>query len=144
MTPFRSIRDRVSPPHLPESPPIVRWGNTPSNATSRLPSLAVCAALPNKCAIGRQIVDWQHSLEQTWSKLHFGEVKVKTPHTQHVFEVEIYLSNLDPKAVRASTGYVYSTAVSAVRRPADYTVRVIRHCDGVAVPLENPLILWER
>jgi hypothetical protein len=52
----------------------------------------------------RQIVDWQHSLEQTSSKLHFGEVKVETRHTQHVFEVEIYLSDLDPKAVRASTG----------------------------------------
>jgi glycogen phosphorylase len=59
---------------------------------------------------------------------------------QHVFEVEIYLSDLDPKAVRASTGYVYSRSVSAVRRPA----RVIPHCDGVAVPLENPLILWQR
>jgi glycogen phosphorylase len=112
----------------------------PAAVAYRLRSIA------NECAIGRQIVDWQHSLEQTLSKLNFGEVKVETRDKQHVFEVEveIYLSNLDPKAVRASTGYVYSTAVSAVRRPADYTVRVIPHCDGVAVPLENPLILWQR
>ena len=34
--------------------------------------------MANKGAIGRQIVDWQHSLEQKWAALHFGEVKVET------------------------------------------------------------------
>ena len=32
----------------------------------------------NKGAIGRQVVDWQHSLEQKWDTLQFGEVKVET------------------------------------------------------------------
>ena len=32
----------------------------------------------NKGAIGRQIVAWQHSLEQKWATLRFGEVKVET------------------------------------------------------------------
>ena len=27
---------------------------------------------------------------------------------------------------------------------ADYTARVIPHCDGVAVPLEDARILWQR
>ena len=44
----------------------------------------------------------------------------------------------------ASGGYVYSAAVSAARPPADYTARVIPHCDGVAVPLEAARILWQR
>jgi starch phosphorylase len=39
---------------------------------------------------------------------------------------------------------VYSAAVSAVRPPADYTARVIPHCDGVVVPLEEARILWQR
>jgi hypothetical protein len=34
-------------------------------------------------------------------------------------------------------GYVYSAAVSAAGPPADYTARVIPHCDGVAIPLED-------
>ena len=29
-------------------------------------------------AVGRQVVDWQHALEQKWAMLHFGEVKVET------------------------------------------------------------------
>ena len=120
-------------------------------------------------AIGRQMVDWQHSLEQKWATLHFGEVKVETRGEQHVFEVQVCLNDLDPKAVRvelyadgvmgsapvrqemkrvrqlagASGGYVYSAAVSAARPPADYTARVIPHCDGVAIPLEDARILWQ-
>jgi glycogen phosphorylase len=124
----------------------------------------------NKGAIGRQMVDWQHSLEQKWTTLHFGEVKVETRGEQHVFEVQVFLNDFDPKAVRvelyadgvrgsgperhemkrvrqlagASGGYVYSAAVSAARPRADYTSRVIPDCDGVAVPLEAAQILWQR
>ena len=97
-------------------------------------------------------------------------MKVETRGEQHVFEVQVYLDDLDPEAVRvelyadgvkggapvrqemkrvrqlagASGGYVYSAAVSAARPAADYTARVIPHCDGVAVPLEAAPILWQR
>lgn len=124
----------------------------------------------NKGAMGRQVVDWQQSLEQKWATLHFGEVKVATHGGQHVFEVQVVLHDLDPNAVRvelyadgltgspsvrhemnrvgqlagASGSYVYSAAVSAARPPADYTARVVPHCDRVAVPLEDARILWQR
>jgi starch phosphorylase len=124
----------------------------------------------NKGALGKQVVDWKQSLEQKWATLYFGEVKVETRGDQHVFEVQVCLSDLDPQAVRvelyadgvkgstsvrqemkrvrqlasASGGYVYSAAVSAARPPADYTARVISHCAGVAVPLEADRILWQR
>jgi len=120
--------------------------------------------------VGRQVVDRQHSLEEKWATLHFGAVKVETRGEQHVFEVQICLKDLDPKAVRvelyadgvmgsapvrqemkcvrqpagASGDYVYSAAVSAARPPADYTARVIPHGDGVAIPLEDARILWQR
>ncbi len=124
----------------------------------------------NKGAIGRQIVDWRHSLEQKWATLHFGEVKVETRAEQHVFEVQVYLNDLDPKAMRVELyadgvnggipvrqemklvrqlagspgGYVCSATVAAARPPADYTVRVMPRCDGVAIPLEDERILWQR
>ena len=125
--------------------------------------------IANKGAIGRQVVDWRHSLEQKWSKLRFGEMKVETKGNQHIYEVQVYLNDLDPNAVRvelyadgvngatpvrqemkrvrqlagALGGYVYSAAVSAARAPGDYTARVIPHCDGVAIPLEDARILWQ-
>ena len=124
----------------------------------------------DKGAVGRQMVNWQHTLEQKWATLSFGEVKVQTNAAQHVFEVQVRLNDLDPKAVRvelcadgvtgsdpvrqemkpvrqpvgASGYYVYSAAVSAARAAKDYTARVIPHYDGVAIPLENARILWQR
>jgi starch phosphorylase len=121
-------------------------------------------------AVGRQVVDWRQELEQKWATLHFGEVKVETKGKQHVFEIQVYLNDLDPKAVRvelyadgmnggapvrqemkrvrqlagASGGCVYGAAVPAARPSADYTARVIPHCDGVAIPLEDARILWQR
>ena len=126
--------------------------------------------IANKGAIGRRMVDWRHSLEQKWAALHFGEVKVETRNEQHIFEVQVYLNDLDPRAVRVelyadgvmgsaparqemkrvrqpagtSGDCVYSAAVSADRPAADYTPRVIPHCDGVAIPLEAAQILWQR
>jgi len=123
----------------------------------------------NKGAVGREVVDWQHSLQQKWTTLHFGEVKVETRGEQHLFEVQVCLKDLSPKAVRvelyadgvmgsapvrqemkpvrqlagALGDYVYSAAVSAARPPADYTARVIPHSDGVAIPLEAAQILWQ-
>ena len=95
---------------------------------------------------------------------------METKDKQHVFEVEVYLAHLDPKAVRvelyadgsndgsqvrqemkcdrqvagASDGYIYSAAVPAARPAADYTARVIPQYSGVAVPLEADHILWQR
>jgi len=124
----------------------------------------------DNAAAGRQMLNWRQTLDQKWTALHFGEVKVETRGKQQVFEVHIFLNGLDPKAVRvelyadgmnggapmrqemkrsrqqvgASGRTVYRGAVSAARPPDDYTARVIPHCDGVAIPLEVNYILWQR
>jgi glycogen phosphorylase len=41
-------------------------------------------------------------------------------------------------------GHVFRAAVPATRPATDYTARVIPHCDGVAIPLEEVHILWQR
>jgi starch phosphorylase len=123
-----------------------------------------------KGAVGRNMVNWQHLVEQKWASLRFGEVKVETVGEQHVFDIQVYLADLEPTAVRvelyadgikggapvrqemkrvrqlagASGSYGYSAAVPAARPPADYTARVVPRCDGVAIPLEDARILWQR
>jgi len=124
----------------------------------------------DKGAVGRQIVDWQHSLQRNWATLRFGEVNVETKGKQHVYEVQVYLNDLDPNVVRVELyadgmnggspvrqemkrvrqradvpgGCVYRAVVSAARPSTDYTARVIPHCDGAAIPLEAARILWQR
>jgi starch phosphorylase len=124
----------------------------------------------DKGAIGRQMVDWQHSLEQKWPALRFGDMKVETKGQQHVFDLEVYFNDLDPKTVRielyaesvngcgprreemklarqlagASGGYVYSAAVPAAQPPTDYAARMTPQRSGTAIPLESTRILWHR
>jgi starch phosphorylase len=124
----------------------------------------------DKGAIGVQMVDWRRALEQKWTALHFGDVKVESDSKRHLFEVHVYLDDLDPEAVQAElyadgvsgappqrvpmqrvrqlvgaiNGYAYRAEVPAARPATDYTARVIPHCDGVVVPLEDARILWQR
>jgi starch phosphorylase len=126
--------------------------------------------IANKGAIGRQIVDWQHAVDRKWGSLRFGDLRVETNADHQVFEVEIFLNDLDPNAVRvelyadginggdpvrqgmkwarllpgAPDGCVYHATVPAARPAGDYTARVTPHYDGVAVPLGDARILWQR
>jgi starch phosphorylase len=122
-----------------------------------------------KGATSMRVVDWQRALGKNWSYVHFGDVKVASDGEKHLFEVQVYLNGLDPNAVLVelyadglnggdpvrqemprgqqlvgANGYVYSSSVPASRPATDYTVRVIPHYPGVAIPLEDARILWQR
>ncbi len=135
-----------------------------------LPAAAAYQArAENKGAVGRHMVDWQHAVDGKWGSLRFGDLRVETTADHHVFEVEIFLNDLDPNAVRvelyadginggdpvreemkcarplpdASRPCIYHATVPNARPARDYTARVMPHCDGVAVPLEDARILWQ-
>ncbi|OYW77752.1 MAG: alpha-glucan phosphorylase [Verrucomicrobia bacterium 12-59-8] len=124
----------------------------------------------DKGTLGQQMLSWHHMLDEKWGTFRFGEMKIETRDEQHAFEVQVYLNEVEPKAVcvelyadgiadRAaerlemmcvhpltgiSGGYLYHAAVPAIRSSDDYTARIITRYDGVAVPLENARILWQR
>jgi starch phosphorylase len=108
-------------------------------------------------------------LDHNWSGLRFGAVNVTSSPEQHAFEVEVWLNDLDPGAVRVELyadgvsgqdsvlqemtllkrlaergGAVYGAHVSGDRRATDYTARIVPHHAGVAVPLEARQITWQR
>jgi starch phosphorylase len=108
-------------------------------------------------------------MEQNWSNLRFGEIKVASDGKKHIFEVQVYLNGIDANSVRVelyadgvnggepvrqemkvvgqlagANGTTYSAQVPTTRPATDYTARVIPRCDGVAVPLEASQILWQR
>jgi len=124
----------------------------------------------NKGAVGRAVVNWEQTVKGKWGTLRFGDMTVQTNAAQHIFEVEVYLNDLDQKTVRVelyadgingsdpirlemacvrplaceSRAGIYRASVSAARFATDYTARIIPYCSGVAVPLEVDLILWQR
>ena len=133
-------------------------------------AVAYHARVADQGAVGRKMVDWQQEFQRRWATLHFGEVKIETCGERHVFMIQVCLGGLDPGAVLvelyangsagsaparqemklvrqladASGGDVYYAAVPATRPAADYTARVLPSCAGLAVPLENARILWQR
>jgi starch phosphorylase len=121
-------------------------------------------------AAARTLVDGRNSLAEKWPALRFGAVTVETNATQHVVATEVFFSDVNPDAVRVELyangaqgesavrlemtrvgpladragGFAYSVTVSSARPASDYTARVVPHIDGLAVPLETGLVLWQR
>ena len=119
---------------------------------------------------GKKGLLWQHTLEQKWGLLRFGNVKIETDAGQYTFEVQINLDDLDPNAVtvelyadgihedapvrqemvrdRQLAGtmgeYQYRAQVPATRPATDYTPRVIPHSPDITIPLEAARILWQK
>ena len=124
----------------------------------------------DKGAIGAQLVEWRRALDHHWGALRFGELKFDNDGKQQVFELQVYLDDLDPAAVRvelyangvdggapervamqrmrplvgATNGYAYRAELPAARPAMDYTARLVPHRDDAAVPLEAAQILWQR
>ena len=124
----------------------------------------------DKGAMGRDLVNWEHTLKEKWVTLRFGDVKVQTNAAQHIFEATVYLNELNPNVVRVELyadgingsspirremkrvpqptgeprGEIYRASVAATRLATDYTARIIPYCAGLAVPLEVGPILWQR
>ena len=123
----------------------------------------------NKGAMGRHAVDWQRMVDREWGSLRLGNLRVETNARNHVFEVEVFLNGLDPNAARVelyadgingvdpvlvemkcvcqltvTSPRVYQATVPTIRPARDYTVRLTPRCDGIAIPLEDARILWQR
>jgi len=128
------------------------------------------ARTAQKGLLGRQLVESRHRLEKQWNSLHFGAVKVETHGGWHLFEVKVFLGDLDPRMVRVelyaggvkggacarqemtlstrqsglTASPVYGATVPADRPSADYTARIVSQGEGVAIPLEDARVMWQR
>jgi starch phosphorylase len=113
---------------------------------------------------------WQNVLTRHWSAIRFGSVVLKPSDAHYQFEVQVYLDDIPPEAVRVElyadpvdgadpvrqpmdrgaplagvgNGYVYRATVPAGRPAADYTPRVVPEHPAAVVPLEANRILWYR
>jgi glycogen phosphorylase len=119
-------------------------------------------------AMGADLVTWQARLAQHWSNLRFGSATVEQKNGQYVFQVQVFLDELGPDAVRvelyaeakdghavtrepatrgehlvgSANGFKYTARIPATRPVADYTPRLVPQYAGAFVPLEAPFILW--
>jgi glycogen phosphorylase len=131
---------------------------------------AYCSRAAAGGAFGDGLLKWRKMIDTQWGQIRFGAVKIETRNPDHIFEVQVFLNELDPDAVRvevyadpvdggepfrqemtrgeklvgSARGYAYTAHVPAARPSGDYTARVVPFKAGVFVPLEAPEILWQR
>jgi starch phosphorylase len=112
---------------------------------------------------------WYLALTNHWHQVRFGQFTVQESSNRYLFQVEVFLGDLSPAAVRVElyaeplpgaanpvripmdrgellsgpgVGYQYHAAVSTGRTARDYTPRVIPYHAEASVPLEANFILW--
>jgi starch phosphorylase len=124
----------------------------------------------DKCSKGKQIIEWQKTLDQKWNSIRFGDVSCYPKLDKRHFDVQVYFNDVDPNSIDVelyadkvgdeasivlkmsrgaklegtNNGYNYNVEVSSNRTDLDFTARIIPSFPNVSVPLENSHILWQR
>jgi starch phosphorylase len=127
-----------------------------------------CERSANQGALGARLLNWQRDLAKDWPTMRFGTARADQNGDEYVFQVQVYLNNIDPEAVRVElyadgpngeepvrqpmdrgaalpetpNGFLYTARVPASRPAGHYTPRVIPCKKGASVPLEAPWIHW--
>ena len=131
---------------------------------------AYCSRAAERGKAAAELIQWQRDLSENWPHIRFGQAHVETHDGQHVFEVQVYLDEVNADSVRVELyadptegdqpirqamqrghellgsygGYSYSASLPATRPASDYTPRVVPFKAGAIVPLEAGEILWQR
>ena len=122
----------------------------------------------NRGALGVDLVAWEAELAKHWPSLRFGSATLQQQGKQNLFEVQVFLGEMNPDFVRvelyangqkdtapiiqpmtrgqglvdAANGSAYTATIPANRPAEDYTPRMVPQHVGAWVPLEAPFILW--
>ncbi|RMD80207.1 MAG: glycosyltransferase family 1 protein [Gammaproteobacteria bacterium] len=122
-------------------------------------------------ALAKELEAWEGRLREHWPRVHLGRPELSREGDCWELRLPVYLPGLHPEDVRvelyaeplgegeepvrepmrreaaltgAVGGYLYVGRVPASRPAEHYTPRVVPHHPQAAVPLELPLILWQR
>ncbi len=121
-----------------------------------------------RAALASELLDWQARLGRHWSKVRFGDLRVETHEGLHLFQIPVYLGELEPESVTvqlyadavdgdvpilvnacrvhplagAVNGFLYEARVTTQRAASDYTPRIVADHPKAQVPLEADQILW--
>jgi glycogen phosphorylase len=121
--------------------------------------------------LGRKLDAWSRHLERHWSGISFGEVTTAAIGGQLSISVPVHLGRIEAETVRvelyadaetagdepavhgmervdpiahADNAFVYRTAIRTARPPWHFTPRVVPLHPEARVPIETPLIAWQR
>jgi starch phosphorylase len=119
--------------------------------------------------LGIKLVNQKLNLQKKWYQLEFGELKSSNIQNGYLFDLTVYLGEIKPYEILVelyaegmngsankriimelisqnptSGAFQFQTEIITSRPAKDYTPRIIPNIEGLAVPLEINLILWQR
>jgi starch phosphorylase len=121
-------------------------------------------------AVSLSLESWSRHLAQHWPDIRFGEQAVHRNGSQLTVSVPVYLGEIDRDSVRvelyadpdgaaeplvhqmapvepipnAPNASIYRATIDTARPPGHVTARVVPHHPDARVPIECPLIAWQR
>jgi len=120
-----------------------------------------------KEAMGKKIVEVRNDLRNKWDNIKFGEVEIENERQKRHFKVFIWLKGINPKNIQVELfaegindeaserikmtfdrlgedgAHNFYAQVNTSRPSDHYTVRIVPSYEGLSVPLEDNLILWQ-
>lgn len=112
-----------------------------------------------------QILAWRKQIKEKWGSLRFTSYEVKSDGDLHHFEATCYLDSLSPDSLQVSLFaeapaenhpmkkvkplqetpgmYLFQASIQTKRPTSDYTPRIEPFFEGLSIPIESSLILWE-
>jgi starch phosphorylase len=126
-------------------------------------------AMPQN-GVARNLDAWSRQLDQHWSGIRFGEVTAHADGGRLTITIPVDLGAIDRDAVRVElyadpenageacvhqmaavesmpdvqNGSVYTVTISTTRPPEHFTTRVVPYHAEATIPIEKPLIAWQR
>ncbi|MBI0398102.1 alpha-glucan family phosphorylase [Cyclobacterium marinum] len=121
-----------------------------------------------KGAKGKRIVSAGHELKNKWDAIKFDQVEIESVRQKHHLKVPIWLNGINPKHIQVELfaegingetsenlkmkfdwigedgAHNFYVQVNSSRPIDHYTVRIVPSYEGVSVPLEDNLIVWQR
>jgi starch phosphorylase len=120
--------------------------------------------------VAQDLARWSRHLERAWPSIRFGEVTTQAHGARLTFCVAVHLGDVDPDSVRvelyaeptnaegpsvlpmtrsesvanAPDAALYRATIDTVRSPGDFTARVVPYHPEARIPIECPLIAWQR
>ncbi len=117
---------------------------------------------------GSQIIKRKQTLRANWERIHFGNVQIKKLETGFHFHIQVFMNEVAKKNMQvelyangindakrerikmeptssqnSNDEHFYQATVETSRDPNDFTIRIIPNYEGISVPLEDNLIIWQ-
>lgn len=122
----------------------------------------------DKGAAAVEMINQRNILDEGFDRIRIMPPRSETEGGTHMFEVHVHLDDIEVDAITIELyadaadggiatrlamqrgdkagegGYLYSASVVTDRPAADFTARALRCRKGLAIPLEDPRIMWQR